>query len=175
MFSQLLRNFQNSIRLPSAIACRAGAFAMQGRLCASLSSLMKRSRFGMCDFKRAGAYAAGDEEPRLRARKPELGLTAKRIERFGNWRTTKKPPRRSNVCAEGGLSKKSLRDCQGPRPLTFNREQQPVRCERKALRRKAFFTRSAGRAKGASATCNPRSRGRCHLIDRPRPPPPPKI
>ena len=107
MFSQLLRNFQNSIRPPSAIACRAGAFAMQGRLCASLSSLMKRSRFGMCDFKQAGAYAVGDEEPRLRARKPELDLTAKRIERFGNWRTTKKP-RADQMFAQRAAYRKSL-------------------------------------------------------------------
>lgn len=80
---------------------------------ASFSSLMKRSRFGMCDFKQAGAYAAGDEEPRLRARKPELDLTAKRIERFGNWRTTKKPRAdqmfaRSPAIAQGSESTVSM-------------------------------------------------------------------
>ena len=63
------------------------------------------------------------------------------------------------------LSKKPLRDCQGPQPLTFHRERRPVRCERKALRRKAFFARSAGRAIGASATWKSHSSGICHLSD----------
>ena len=57
------------------------------------------------------------------------------------------------------LSKKSLRDCQGPQPLTCNRERRQVRRERKALPCKAFFARSAGRAMKSSI------KWRCHLID----------